>query len=144
MNYNDFTIIKMLGKGTYSDVFLATNKNDNKYYAMKAVNHFKEGEDFPQTAIREIYFLQKLRHPNILNLVSVVYDNDFIDQKGFAYLVLDYCPHDLDSLLHSPYASNYIDEAQIKGLLLQMFNGLKFMHDNGIIHRDLKRLVPFK
>jgi cyclin-dependent kinase 10 len=52
------------------------------------------------------------------------------------FLVMEYCEQDLASLLdhmQSPFTEN-----QIKCILIQLFKGLRHIHRNFIVHRDLK------
>ncbi|XP_072135941.1 cyclin-dependent kinase 10 isoform X2 [Mobula birostris] len=86
----------------------------------------------PISSLREINLLLKLRHPNIVELKEVVVGNHL----DSIFLVMGYCEQDLASLLEnmqSPFS-----EAQVKCIILQLLKGLQYLHENFIIHRDLK------
>jgi serine/threonine protein kinase len=56
---------------------------------LKKIRLEKEDDGVPSTAIREISLLKGLRHPNIVNLLEVIYENDNL------YLVFEYLEFDL-------------------------------------------------
>ncbi|XP_048402814.1 cyclin-dependent kinase 10 isoform X4 [Stegostoma tigrinum] len=92
----------------------------------------KERDGIPISSLREINLLLKLRHPNIVELKEVVVGNHL----DSIFLVMGYCEQDLASLLEnmqSPFS-----EAQVKCIILQLLKGLRYLHENFIIHRDLK------
>lgn len=49
---------------------------------------------------------------------------------------MEYCEQDLASLLDN--MTTPFSESQVKCLVLQVLKGLKYLHSNFIVHRDLK------
>eukprot|EP00299_Pterocystis_sp_00344_P009924 c4323_g1_i1.p1 GENE.c4323_g1_i1~~c4323_g1_i1.p1 ORF type:complete len:294 (+),score=32.49 c4323_g1_i1:228-1109(+) len=94
---------------------------------------FIETEGFPMTVLREIQILKRLkRNENIVNLKEVVVART----RDRVFLCFEYCEHDLATLLD--HMNSRFAESEIKCLLQQLLKALCFLHENWIIHRDLK------
>ncbi len=57
-------------------------------------------------------------------------------KKCIMYMVTPYMDHDLSGLLDNPSVT--FKEAQIKCYMLQLLQGLRYLHENHILHRDMK------
>ncbi len=123
-----------IGQGTFGEVFKARDKKDkSKIVALKKVLMENEKEGFPITALREIKILQLLRHDNIVNLYEICHSRG---NHSTFYLVFEFCEHDLAGLLSNVNVKFSLGE--IKSVMQQLLNGLYYIHQNKIIHRDLK------
>ncbi|CAD7930925.1 unnamed protein product [Amoebophrya sp. A25] len=116
----------------------ATDQCEPKLFAMKRVNLRNEKEGFPLSAIREIRLLQRLRHVNIVELVDVVWTPQERSNKfrGTVHLVFEFVEHDLTGLL--TYRKRMLSLQETKNMARQILCGLAFLHEQQIVHRDLK------
>ncbi|KAH3772083.1 cyclin-dependent kinase 10-like isoform X2 [Dreissena polymorpha] len=129
---SEFTKEQRLGEGTFGVVYKAKDTRNGTTVALKRVKMHNEKNGFPISSLREINILLNLRHENIVQLKEVVVGKK-LDRL---FLVMEYCEQDLASLIDnmpSPFT-----EAQVKCIMQQLFKGLRFLHENFIIHRDLK------
>jgi len=78
-----------LGEGTYGVVFKAKNTENGEIVALKKIKLEKEDDGVPSTAIREISLLKGIKHPNVVELKEVIYQEDNL------YLIFEYCEYDL-------------------------------------------------
>nr|XP_054496517.1 cyclin-dependent kinase 10 isoform X3 [Agelaius phoeniceus] len=104
----------------------------NETVALKKVRMDNEKDGMPISSLREITLLLQLQHPNIVELKDVVVGNHLES----IFLVMGYCEQDLASLLENMQTP--FSEAQVKCIILQVLKGLQYLHENYIIHRDLK------
>ncbi|CAC37500.1 P-TEFb-associated cyclin-dependent protein kinase Cdk9 [Schizosaccharomyces pombe] len=134
----DYHLMEKLGEGTFGEVYKSQRRKDGKVYALKRILMHTEKEGFPITAIREIKILKSIKHENIIPLsdMTVVRADKKHRRRGSIYMVTPYMDHDLSGLLENP--SVKFTEPQIKCYMKQLFAGTKYLHDQLILHRDLK------
>ncbi|CAM9269194.1 unnamed protein product [Chrysoparadoxa australica] len=81
----DYTLSKqVLGQGSFSTVYLGTNSRTNELVAIKQVKH-QINKKMQDNLEREIAFLKRFRHPNIVALHGTVMHHE-------RYIILEYCP----------------------------------------------------
>ena len=136
MSLNDFEIGKILGKGAFATVAIVTRKEDRKIYAMKRINISKLDDKEKEGALNEIRILASLSHPNIIG-----YKEAFFDQNSKTLnIVMEYADDgDIEKKIKDNLKKrNFFSEETIWGWVIQILEGLKYLHDNKIMHRDLK------
>ena len=136
MSLNDFEIGKELGKGAFGSVYIVKRKQDNKIYAMKQVKIIGLSKKEKNNAFNEVRILASLSHKNIIGYKEAFYDNN----TETLNIVMEYADDgDLNSKIKE-YIKNKkcFEENIIWKTLIQILEGLKYLHKNCIIHRDLK------
>ncbi|XP_032992642.1 serine/threonine-protein kinase PLK2-like isoform X3 [Lacerta agilis] len=79
---------------------------------------------------REIELHSQLKHRNVVG-----FHRHFADQENI-YMVLEYCSR--KSLAHILKVRKTLTEPEVRFYLKQVIAGLQYLHQQGIIHRDLK------
>lgn len=128
----DFEKLNRVGEGTYGIVYRARDVRSDTIVALKKMRMENEKDGIPISGLREIDILLNLRHENIVEMTEVVVGKSL----DSIFLVMEYCEQDVASLLDNMAAP--FSEAQVKCIMIQLLNGLRYLHENFIIHRDLK------
>lgn len=132
--------VAVIGNGAYGTVYKARDlRNEGQLVAMKRINLRHTEEGMPMTAIREISLLKQLEkyeHPNIVKLLDVGHTN-IADKEIRVNLVFEYIDQDLATYLQRCPPPG-LGPDRIRDLMLQLINGVDFLHSNRIVHRDLK------
>lgn len=136
---NDFHSVQVLQRSSIGIVYKAVFRYDNQVYVLKERKLAELGRQ--KDMLNEVKLLQQLHHPNIVQCKGWFRDID----KGCIYIVLEYCEcGDLHTYIQSHIkAHKYFSEEQIWFIFIQLLRGLQHIHENGIIHRDLKTLNVF-
>ena len=136
MSLNDFQIGKQLGKGAFGTVAIVTRKADGKIYAMKRISIGKLDNKEREASLNEIRILASLNHPNIIG-----YKEAFFDEPSKTInIVMEFADDgDIDHKIKENLKKRlYFDESTIWNWIIQILEGLKYLHDSKIMHRDLK------
>ena len=136
MSLNNFILGKQLGKGAFGSVRLVTRKKDGKIYAMKSVNIGKLDTKEKEAALNEVRILASLSHPNIIGYKEAFYD----EASKSLNIVMEYADDgDISHKIQENLKRRLrFDESTLWEWIIQLLEGLKYLHDNKIMHRDLK------
>ncbi|XP_026076381.1 myotonin-protein kinase isoform X5 [Carassius auratus] len=128
----DFEILKVIGRGTFSEVALARMRNTQQVYALKIMNKWnilKRGETACYQEEREVLLKGDRRW--ITQLHYAFQDDNYL------YLVMDYyVGGDLLTLLSK--FGDRIPEDMARFYLAEMVMAIDSVHRLGYVHRDIK------
>ena len=121
-----------LGEGTYGLVYRAKDLKEKKIVAIKKIKLDRNEEGIPATTLREVSLLQHLKHPNIVDMSGVLYD------EGELFLVFEFMDSDLKGYLDKLPAETYPTAKNVKRITYYLTEGIRHCHCRRILHRDLK------
>ncbi|XP_044527838.1 inactive serine/threonine-protein kinase PLK5 [Gracilinanus agilis] len=130
---------RLLGTGAFGRCYKLTDMSTNRVFALKVVpwerlsgpdQWGKRGPPSRRQVEREIELHSQLRHRNVVGFHGHFADRDNV------YLVLEYCSR--KSLAHVLKARKTLTEPEVRYYLRGIAAGLRYLHQQGIIHRDLK------
>ncbi|CAF1567423.1 unnamed protein product, partial [Didymodactylos carnosus] len=133
----DYSVYHELGRGGFATVHKAIRIYDKLEVACKMIDRLKiQQQTTTQHRLmhkrlkNEIEIHSRLKHPNIVDLF-----NYFEDQK-YVYLILELCQYgDLEKYLK---IKRTLNENETRVYVKQVIEGLQYLHDHGILHRDIK------
>lgn len=133
----NFDALRLLGKGTFGDVFLVRNKEvigpvEHNQFALKVLNkkqiHANQMEEYVRN---EIEIQSHLHHRNIVKCFGFFHDEHNV------YLVLEYLETTIYNELQQQRYKRF-DEKRAARIMLDVAEALSFMHERLVIHRDVK------
>lgn len=138
--YSDFIELEKVGKGGFGTVFKAYNRLDTGIYAIKKINITKLSDQTNNYDLDEVKYLAKLSHRNIVR-----YYGTWIDCRMgtplvelILYIQMEFCDSSLETyLMDRNYSGIHPDFTRERDIFRQIVKGLKYIHQNGIIHGDL-------
>ncbi|CAH1640580.1 unnamed protein product [Spodoptera littoralis] len=132
---DEFEYLNKIDEGAFGVVYRARDKSTDDIVALKRFKGLNERKELSMAAQRELNTLLKLRHPNIVAGREIVVGS----RKTEVFLVLEYVPQQLKSFLRSMRQNDItFFPVHVKSLMIQLLQGVQHLHDNDIIHRDLK------
>ena len=122
---------ELIGAGAYGRVFMGLNELTGGLIAIKEMVFTQDNEKEMKALQREVSLMRKFSHPNI-----VAYLGTEVGDANTLYIFTEWVPGgSLQSLLKK---FGRFKESVVQNYTAQMLNGLKYLHENGVVHRDIK------
>ncbi|XP_067943370.1 serine/threonine-protein kinase Nek9-like [Watersipora subatra] len=128
--------IRVLGKGAFGEATLYRRVEDNSLVVWKEVNLSRLSDKETSDSANEVDILSLLDHPNI-----ITYYNHFVDSSTLL-IEMEYAN---DGNLYQKISrfNERLEEEMVIWYFYQLISAVAFIHDLGIIHRDIKSLNIF-
>jgi len=125
-----YRLIRRVGMGGMGIVYLARHVMIERLSAIKILR-----QDLGMSPMHRERFLREARAVNRINHPNIVEINDFGEDAGLVYLVMEYVP---GQSLHEALAGGRLSWVRGARIALQIASALGRAHQLGVVHRDLK------
>lgn len=132
---NNFILFKEIGRGAFGEVYLSMDQNLDVLTAIKVINRKQLSQQQKNKILMQIELLSKLNHKNVTKII------DKQKTSNNFYIEMEYSngPNLYEYIQR--YKKKYgkcLNEASVQKLVKQIASGLEYLHNNKIIHRDIK------
>jgi len=129
--WSKYSVGRVLGRGAFGIVCLCTCRRSGRELAVKKVDKQKSS---PSNVKREVTMLRNLAHPSVVKLHDVCADAHSV------YMVFTlYRGGDLIGGMERHWDSKgQIPMAVVRNLGRQIFRSIAWLHENNVVHRDVK------
>ncbi|RHZ46545.1 hypothetical protein Glove_615g24 [Diversispora epigaea] len=127
----EYKLLRVLGEGGFGKCYEA-KKGNGQVFAIKVLSKLKlRGKESTKERItNEIKIHKAMNHPNIVSFY------DYFEDINFVYIVMELCEN--KTLADMLRKRRFLTEAEVRYYMLQILDACNYMHQNMMIHRDLK------
>lgn len=130
---NKYIFEKELGKGQFGTVALYKDVLTEEMVAIKIINRTSSDniicKNLEQNIASEKDILSQLSHPRVIKLI------EYFEEGDDVVFVMEYIEN---GDLYKKLMKEGFTEAQVAKYILQVIEGLEYLHSKNIIHRDIK------
>lgn len=120
--------IRILGEGRFGKVFTAVNNSTGELIAMKEIHLQTNDHRAVKETIDEIKTFEGIKHPNLVRYFGVEIHREEL------YIFMEFCNEgNLESAVQFQ-----LPEQLIRKYTRQLLDAVNVLHENGIVHRDIK------
>eukprot|EP01080_Neovahlkampfia_damariscottae_P000189 gene189-4435_t len=136
-----YNIIKEIGRGTEGIIYLTEDLKNNRKVAVKQI--LIKDEENLKVVLKEIEMVMSLNHINIIKYYeyfkNINVDEFTLDEQIEIYLIMELCDFNLDEIIQQKRQTlEVFDSYFLQDIIMQICSSLKEIHQNNIIHRDIK------
>ncbi|KAA8490607.1 Myosin light chain kinase A [Porphyridium purpureum] len=128
-----YTLGDELGKGSFARVVVGTDKKTQEKFAIKILEKSSDPKKFArqkEVYMREMKIMAKSEHPNVVKLY------DIFDTPERLFLVMEYMKG--GELFDIIAEEKQFSEEKAALVLRELLEGVKYLHEAGVVHRDIK------
>eukprot|EP00668_Euglena_longa_P005411 GGOE01006378.1.p1 GENE.GGOE01006378.1~~GGOE01006378.1.p1 ORF type:complete len:809 (-),score=105.90 GGOE01006378.1:276-2702(-) len=125
-----YKVSDVLGRGGFATVYLGMNQDTGELIAVKRIMVSKNEGSKIKAICKEIDILRSLSHSKVVQYLG------YEVEAGFLNILLEYVPGGSIASLLEKFGE--FDENVIRIYTLQILIGLNYLHDNKVLHRDIK------
>ncbi|XP_046670122.1 serine/threonine-protein kinase Nek8-like [Homalodisca vitripennis] len=135
MTLDGYEKIRTVGKGAFGTAVLYRRLTSDLLVVIKEINMLELSTTERQMALNEVQVLSSLSHPNIIRYLGS------FEVDGLLMIEMEYA--DGGTLAQLITRSSQLSELKVLTLFIQCVAAIKYMHQNNILHRDLKTANVF-
>jgi serine/threonine protein kinase len=126
----EYRLVDRLGEGGMGEVYRAVHSKIGRPAAVKVLSQAAHGPEFIERFLNEARIQASLQHTNIVTLY------DFLEFNGQPCIIMEYIEgQTLTELIQTTGCLPFTDALRI---FLSLTDALHYVHQQGIIHRDIK------
>lgn len=129
-----YEVLRIAGRGAYGTAYLARRKTDGREVILKQIPIEQMSSADRHSILTEIKVLSMLQHPNVIE-----YYENFLQDKAMI-IVMEYAAGGtlFDLIEARRKEARYLEEDELAHLFAQIVLSMYYVHQNQILHRDLK------
>ncbi|ORX40201.1 hypothetical protein BD324DRAFT_644621 [Kockovaella imperatae] len=127
---SNYQLGDLLGRGASGSVYRALNFLTGETVAIKSISLVTLSPSALPDIMSEIDLLKNLNHPNIVKYKG------FAQDKENLFIVLEYCENGSLQTILKKFGK--FPESLVAVYISQVLEGLLYLHEQGVIHRDIK------
>ncbi|XP_020215012.1 MAP3K epsilon protein kinase 1 isoform X1 [Cajanus cajan] len=129
---NKYMLGDEIGKGAYGRVYKGLDLENGDFVAIKQVSLENIAQEDLNIIMQEIDLLKNLNHKNIVKYLGSS------KTKSHLHIVLEYVENGSLANIIKPNKFGPFPESLVAVYIAQVLEGLVYLHEQGVIHRDIK------
>ncbi|XP_062112960.1 MAP3K epsilon protein kinase 1-like [Humulus lupulus] len=129
---NKYMLGDEIGKGAYGRVYKGLDLENGDFVAIKQVSLENIAQEDLNIIMQEIDLLKNLNHKNIVKYLGS------LKTKSHLHIILEYVENGSLANIIKPNKFGPFPESLVAVYISQVLEGLVYLHEQGVIHRDIK------